>query len=87
MPESEQERYIRFEKKFNAQMHDRVIILCTAQGHESGWRNIWVPEMDSAIGRTGTVIDTIPDGRGILLKIPGLRFTYMFPYFVLSIPR
>jgi len=84
------DHYIRMQRKYRPQIGDRVKILAKASNHDGGWSSTWNPEMDTAIGHTGTIVDIQMGAIGV--KVPDARCSlsrryFYYPYFVLEIQR
>jgi hypothetical protein len=87
MPEeTEQERYIRFQEKFKAELGDHVKILCEAHDGEAGWQNIWTGTITRTVGHTGIILGSSKTG-GIKVEVPVIKDYFYYPYFVLQIMR
>jgi hypothetical protein len=70
---------------------DKVKVLRKATSHENGWENSWEPEMDSAVGKTGTVVadkDVYAIGlrHNVNVKVSGVD-QFGYPSFVLELVR
>lgn len=65
------------------QVGDKVKITRKANSRENGWNNIWISDMDSAVGKVGTVTEVTQWGIGV--NVPGIRGFYQYPEFVLEV--
>lgn len=61
---------------------DKVKITRTAKNRENGWHNSWVPDMDKAVGKIGTIVNR--DYYGVQVNIPGVYGHYYYPEFILE---
>ena len=63
---------------------DKVTITRSAADHEDGWRDSWVHQMTTAIGKIGTIA-RIEGAHGIEIVIPNIGpLNFHYPYFVLQ---
>jgi hypothetical protein len=69
---------------YNFKVGDQVKITRTAKRDENGWKNGWVAEMDSAVGKIGTVKNIYKPHRDINVEISGIGYNYGYPDFVLA---
>jgi len=63
---------------------NKVRILRTARAGENGWGDVWVREMDGAVGKEGTVTLGTRSNHSVRVQVPDVGFTYNFPDFVLE---
>lgn len=66
---------------------DRVRITRTAKNEEGGWGEVWVTEMNEAVGKIG-VIDDFARHYGVVVCVDlenTTRKSFYYPYFVLEL--
>jgi hypothetical protein len=65
---------------------DKVRIVRKAVRKENGWNNVWVSEMDKAVGKEGIVmLSVLPSDKDVTVRIPGIVSAYGYPSFVLEL--
>lgn len=62
---------------------DRVMIKRFHTSRTYGWRNSWIPAMDSAVGKIGEVVRVRNDAQGIDVGVEG-EGIYTYPPYVLE---
>lgn len=72
--------YVELQEETGFKPGDEVKILRKAEGHESGWGNSWVEEMDKFVGKTGKIASITEHGINVEVE----SNWYSYPYFVLE---
>jgi hypothetical protein len=62
---------------------DRVKILRKVRTHAQGWQNSWVPYMDEAVGKIGTVVYIHEGKHDVQVQVAGVPDIWGYPAFVL----
>lgn len=65
---------------------DKVRILRKVADYDQGWKNVWVREMDQAIGKVGTVQYAASGCNDVTVEVPGIDL-FGYPEFVLELVK
>ena len=74
-----QEQYIKEQEASGLKVGDKVRVLFKVPSYSRGWRNLWIPKMDEAIGKIFTISEILTNV-GIYLK----ECFKWFPFFCLE---
>jgi len=75
-----QEQYIKEQSACGLKAGDKVMVMFKVPSYAHGWREMWVPKMDEAIGKIFTIGDISNYNNGIYLK----ECFKWFPFFCLE---
>jgi len=75
--------YLKQHEKSILRVRNRVRVTRIAEDYELGWDYPWVAEMDSTVGKIGTVLRN-DDVLGFQIKFPDMSRSYWYPFFVLK---
>ena len=76
--------YLFFQQKSGLKVGDTVKVLRKARTHELGWKNNWIDQMDSLIGKTVRVTSVKETGIHVNEDFSSAVEGFSFPFFVLE---